>query len=262
MPVFHQPHNSTGNHSYNVCIYDHVDYGLHFHKNYEFIYVMHGSAACSVNGKTKVVREGQFAVCLSNEIHSIKSIDNSKVWIGVFSEDFIHEFAKCHKGKTGEDFVFECSDSLMAYLLDNLIKDNLSNVFVIKSCLYALCAAYLQQITLKESVGKDMSVMGEIVDFVEKNYKTNVSLKTLAASLGYEYCYFSKLFNRLFSMSFNDYINTYRFNEACSLLTASDLAVTEIVYESGFQSVRSFNNTFKKLSGVSPTCWRNLSEID
>lgn len=259
MPIFHQPHNSIGNHSYNIRIYDSINYDLHFHKNYEVIYMIGGKAICSVNNKTKIIEQGDFALCLSNEIHSIKSIGQAKIWIGVFSEDFIHEFTKHHKGKTGIDFSFKCPKSLMSYLSENLIKEKLSDVFVIKSCLYALCGEYLKQIPLEESNRKQDLIMANIVEYIDQNYKSAISLASLAESLGYEYCYFSKIFNRLFSMSFNDYINIYRFNEACTMLTESDLSITDISYESGFQSIRSFNNTFKRLSGVSPSEWRSHS---
>ena len=57
-------------------------------------------------------------------------------------------------------------------------------------------------------------------------------------------------------MSFNDYVNTYRFNTASEMLITTDASITEIAYESGFQSIRSFNNTFKKLSGLSPSEYR------
>ena len=256
MYIFHQPQNSIGNHSYNVTTYDNVNFGLHFHKNYEVIYVISGKAICSINGKTKIVEEGEFAFCLSNEIHSIKSLGESKVWIGVFSMDFIHEFAKHQSGKTGVDFAFRCSESTTQYLLNNLIQKNTSDIFVIKSCLYALCSEYLRQISLEKNVEKTSSVMGSIVEYVEKNYKNPISLSTISQALGYDYYYFSKTFTRLFSMNFNEYLNIYRFNEACALLIGSDLSITEISYESGFQSVRSFNNTFKRYTGVSPSEWR------
>lgn len=257
MPIFHQPHNSMGNHSYNIYIYDKVNYDLHFHKNYEIVYVINGKAIYSVNGKTKTLEQGEFAFCLSNEIHSVKSVGASKIWIGVFSEDFIHEFAKRQKGKTGGDFSFKCPEVLMQYLRENLIKKELSDIFVIKSCLYALCSEYLKQIPLEETDEKKASIMEAVIEYVEKNYKKPISLATLAEALGYEYCYCSKIFNRLFSMHFNDYINIYRFNEACAMLTETNLSITEILYESGFKSIRSFNNTFKQLSGVSPSQWRS-----
>lgn len=258
MPIFHQPHNSIGNHSYNVYIYESIDYDLHFHKNYELIYVMEGQALCSVSGKCKTLVAGDFAFCLSNELHAIKSVGESKIWIGVFSEDFIHEFKKYQTGKTGADFSFRCEEKLMEYLKNYLLKKELSDVFTIKSCLYAVCSEYLRQITLEESQGTRAELMNRIVDYIEKNYKRPLSLSMLAESLGYEYCYFSKTFNRLFSMNFNDYINIYRFNEACAMLTKTDMSVTDISYESGFQSIRSFNNIFKKLSGVTPRAYRKI----
>ena len=156
-----------------------MNFGLHFHKNYEVIYVISGKAICSINGKTKIVEEGEFAFCLSNEIHSIKSLGESKVWIGVFSMDFIHEFAKHQSGKTGVDFAFRCSESTTRYLLNNLIQKNTTDIFVIKSCLYALCSEYLRQISLEKNVEKTSSVMSSIVEYVEKNYKNPIYSITL-----------------------------------------------------------------------------------
>lgn len=258
MPIFHQPDNSIGNHSYNVFIYENIDYDLHFHKNYEIIYVIEGMASCSINNKTGIIREGDFAICLSNEVHSIKSIGESKIWVGVFSGDFINEFDKYQKNKTGEHFAFRCPDELMAYLKEHLIKCELSNAFVIKSCLYALCGEYLKQIPLTEKAGNQTEIMSGVVDYVEKNYKGHPSLSELAKKLGYEYCYFSKLFNRMFSMSFNEYLNVYRFNETCALLTTTDMPITDVAHKSGFNSIRCFNNTFKKLAKVSPSEYRKI----
>lgn len=256
MPIYHQTGNSIGNHSYNVFIYDKINYELHFHKNYEIIYVIEGSAICCINRKTRTIRKGDFAFCLSNEVHSIKSEGKAKIWIGVFSEDFIHEFKKYQKNREGEDFVFRCPESLMNYLTENLIKSELCDVFVIKSCLYALCSEYLKQIPLVEREDKQAEIMSDVVEYVEQNYKNTPSLSELAERLGYEYCYFSKIFNRMFSMSFNEYLNTYRFNEACAMLTITDMPITDVAYESGFKSIRSFNNTFKKLAGISPSEYR------
>ncbi len=261
MPIFHQPHNSMGNHAYNVFVYDDVDYSLHFHKNYEVIYVLEGEITCCINNKTQNVVQGEFALCLSNEIHSVKTNGHSKVWIGVFSEDFIREFKKFQKGKTGIDFKFRCERSVHEYLMRHLVQLQLRDVFMIKSCLYALCGEYLRQIPMKEIDDKQAAMMSDVITFVEDNYKKAVSLKALADSLGYEYCYFSKMFNRIFSMSYNDYLNTYRFNEACNMLTETEATVTDIAYESGFQSIRSFNHTFKRLAGVSPSEYRKTTTL-
>jgi AraC-like DNA-binding protein len=217
---------------------------------------MEGEIVCCINNNTRSVSAGEFVLCLSNEVHSIKSEGGSKVWVGVFSEDFIHEFKKYQKGKTGIDFKFRCKKSIHDYLLEHFVKTDLYDIFMIKSCLYALCGEYLRQIPMKKIDDKHASVMNDVIEFVENHYKNPLTLENVAESLGYEYCYFSKMFNRLFSMSFNDYLSIYRFNEASKMLTETELPVTQIAYESGFQSVRNFNHTFKRIAGVCPREYR------
>ncbi len=256
MKIFHQPHNSQSNYNYNIFTYDSVNYTHHFHKNYEIAYVISGKALYSVNGRQVTLEEGDFALCLSNEIHSVKTLDNSRIWVGVFSEDFVHEFKKRVGGKTGVDFRFRCSESIKLFLLENLIYGKNDDILLLKACLYALTGEYLRQTVLTERDDRRGSIMSEIAAYIAENYKKNISLKTLATHLGYDYCYLSKTFNDMFSMSFTDYLNTFRIDNALSLLTNSNLTVTEIAFESGFQSIRSFNDVFKKRMGVSPAEYR------
>ncbi|MBS1505989.1 MAG: helix-turn-helix transcriptional regulator [Bacteroidetes bacterium] len=59
--------------------------------------------------------------------------------------------------------------------------------------------------------------------------------------------------------NFNDYLNQYRVNEACEIL--SDPAQTrktilEIAYDLGYQSIGPFNKAFKDLKGTTPTAYR------
>lgn len=257
MPIFHQPYNSVGNHTYNVYFYDGIDYQPHFHKNYEVVYVLRGNVFCTVGNRSGTVEEGEFALFLSNEVHSLHSDGTSRVWIGVFSEDFIAEFRNSLNGKTGTDFRFRCTGSRMKYLLDSLIREDLSDHFTTKSCLYALCGEYLKQIPLAEPNARKSELTNRIADYVESNFRKPITLTSLADALGYDYCYLSRSFNRLFSMTFAEYLTVCRFNAACAMLTETDLPITDIAYESGFQSIRSFNNAFRRLAGISPSRFRS-----
>ena len=252
MLVFHQHYNSYGHHQFSPIVFEDVHSGLHFHKNCEIIYVLKGSAYCVVNKNGKVIHEGEFAFFLSNEIHDIKTLEGGRIWISVFSEDFINEFVKSLKGRTGADFTFKCCEPVHTYLLENMINKEKPSLFSLKSCLYAICEEYLKANRLVER-NKMASVISDILAYVEANYKNSITLSDISKSLGYEYCYFSKNFKKLFSMSFNDYLNIYRFNEACNLIANSGLSMTGIAHESGFKSIRNFNYVFKKLAGISPS---------
>lgn len=54
-------------------------------------------------------------------------------------------------------------------------------------------------------------------------------------------------------MSFTDFLNLYRIETALRLLDETDKKITDIALESGFQSVRNFNEAFRKKIGISPS---------
>ena len=87
--------------------------------------------------------------------------------------------------------------------------------------------------------------------------KNKTSLFDIAEKLGYNYHYLSKKFNKTFSMSFTEYLNSYRLEQALTLLTETDFNITEIAIESGFQSIRSFNEIFKQHTGTTPAKYRS-----
>ncbi|PZM07673.1 helix-turn-helix domain-containing protein [Rhizobium tubonense] len=66
----------------------------------------------------------------------------------------------------------------------------------------------------------------------------------------------SNAVNRIHGMSVSQYVNNYRIDEACRLLAATDEPVTQIVFESGFLSKSNFNREFLRVTGTSPTAWR------
>ena len=59
--------------------------------------------------------------------------------------------------------------------------------------------------------------------------------------------------------NFNDYLNSYRVRDACSVLSnpqQRDLTILEIVYDLGYASLAPFNKAFKDTTGMTPTEWR------
>ena len=68
--------------------------------------------------------------------------------------------------------------------------------------------------------------------------------------------YLSEEFKRVTGSKFVDYVARARIEKACKLLSNSNLRISEIAFEVGFQSLSQFNRVFKKLSGKSPTEYR------
>lgn len=67
---------------------------------------------------------------------------------------------------------------------------------------------------------------------------------------------FSRLFQRSTGNSFTDFVNRVRIGHACQLLMESDLRVTDICYQVGFNNVSNFNRRFLEIKGVTPREFR------
>ncbi|RAW00738.1 helix-turn-helix domain-containing protein [Pseudochryseolinea flava] len=93
----------------------------------------------------------------------------------------------------------------------------------------------------------------------------NLGLPQLAARLQWSTHDLSYLINEGFGENFFQFINRYRIEEAKVLLTSPNhkhLNILGIAYECGFRSKSTFNTTFKKLTGVSPSEFMTSAKPD
>lgn len=254
--IFHQPENSLTNYRFNAVTYTDTVWDSHFHKNMELIWVLEGAVSCTVGGRSFRLEKGDAGLCLPYDIHKYVPEADTVYWVLVFSEDFVHAFAKQITGKTGDGFAFRLPPDTEAYLKARLLENPAPSVFTLKSCLYGVCEAYLEAVPLTDkSKGKGETV-SVIVDYIQKNYTQRISLRDLANILGYDYNYMSRCFKHFFAMTFTNFINIYRLEAAIRLLRETKKDITQIAYESGFQSVRSFQSFFKKAMDTSPARYR------
>ena len=71
----------------------------------------------------------------------------------------------------------------------------------------------------------------------------------MASRLHLSKFYISHLFSQKLHLSYSDYIRSLRISEACRLLTETSLGITEISYQVGFPTPRTFNRAFLKYVG-------------
>ena len=83
-----------------------------------------------------------------------------------------------------------------------------------------------------------------------------LTLKEVAAAIGTNMTYLSIYLNHRLNASFYDYVNCYRVEEACRILSRMSggerINMTEVAQRSGFNSVSTFNRNFKKTKGITP----------
>ena len=256
--IFHQPENSMTNYRFNAVTYTDTVWDFHFHKNMELIWVLEGAVNCTVGGSSHRLQKGDAGLCLPYDIHKYVPEADTVYWVLVFSEDFVHAFAQQTAEKTGDGFVFHLTPATEAYLRARLLENATPSVFTLKSCLYGVCEDYLAEIRLVEKNKSKEETVSAIVDYIQKNYTLQISLRDIANVLGYDYNYMSRCFKNIFGMTFTDFINIDRLEAAIRLLRETEKSITEVAFESGFQSVRSFHSFFRKAMDISPAKYRRL----
>jgi len=80
----------------------------------------------------------------------------------------------------------------------------------------------------------------------------DVSLALVARHCGVSEGHLSRLFHHATGLTFREYVAQVRVEHARALLLHSGKGVTEIAYESGFQSLSQFHRVFRKTFGTTP----------
>jgi AraC family transcriptional regulator of arabinose operon len=98
------------------------------------------------------------------------------------------------------------------------------------------------------------------LEYIEHNYQKNIKVQTIADYIGINRSYLANCFKSILHMSPKEYIINYRMNQASLLLKNSDLTITEIAENVGYDDSFNFSKAFKKVFGISPTNYRNASD--
>jgi len=87
---------------------------------------------------------------------------------------------------------------------------------------------------------------------IQESFETNLNMEELAKELPMGYSSFRKLFKKATGESPNRYHLNLRMERAKNLLSTTQLNVTEVAEQTGFESVFYFSKLFKKKHGMSP----------
>ena len=96
----------------------------------------------------------------------------------------------------------------------------------------------------------------EIVSYIQQHHTEKITLEMLSEEFHLSEKYLSRYFKMNFSISFKQYVGHLRMSTAVNLLETTDLSITDIALNSGFQSVNLFIRVFKATYGITPLQYR------
>lgn len=114
--------------------------------------------------------------------------------------------------------------------------------------------------TLKsEDIEAILCALSRVMDGKQPYLSPDLNIDTLAAMAGTNRHNLSQAINERLQKNFYDYLNEYRVKAAEKILTDpayGHLKIAAIAYDAGFNSLSTFNDVFKKMTGDTPSAFR------
>ncbi|GAA4769539.1 hypothetical protein GCM10023230_19450 [Flavobacterium hankyongi] len=103
------------------------------------------------------------------------------------------------------------------------------------------------------------TIVIELVHHSQDKIKTNLS-DFIGEKLNLDYNYLSSLFSEVEGLTIEKYYILQRIERAKELLVYDELSLSEIAYQLNYSSVAYLSNQFKKVTGFTPTYFKQLKE--
>ncbi|WP_214627736.1 AraC family transcriptional regulator [Paenibacillus agaridevorans] len=110
--------------------------------------------------------------------------------------------------------------------------------------------------TARDSASDRHPSIRKALVYLQHHFREPVSLGSIAAYAGMSANYFSECFHKQTGISFQEFVSEKRLLFASALLGSTRLAITEICYASGFNTIPHFEKSFKRKYGLSPRDYR------
>ena len=247
----------------------------HWHDDIEFIAVLSGEMQYNINGEIITMESGEGIIVNTRQLHFGFSTEKKEC-------DFIcillHPLMLCVTDAYERDFVLPLLQNQKAAfvkldkytswhrnILEDIqqmysVQDEKTAPMKIQNLFSSIWIGIYENIAHESRTliqNAELSVLKNIIGFIQQNYTVKISLADIAASgaVGQSKC--CKLFAKYIGQTPNLYLMQYRLNKSTELLKNTDMTVTEIAYAVGFNGSSYYAEAFRKWCGKSPTEYRN-----
>ena len=237
---------------------------LHTHYFTELFYVLRGSGKFIVGDSDFPVKESDLVIVNPNVEHTETSLNSSPleyIVLGIDNLSFSFGFEEVDNSYSiynYRPYRQEMEFYLQALLKEITIKElnyqtvcqNLLEVLIIKMMRHT---SYSLSIASSKKTNKECAAAKRYID---ANYKTNITLDTLAGITHMNKYYLVHAFGSFIGLSPINYLIARRIDESKTLLQSTDYSISQISEIIGFSSPSYFSQAFKKSVNLSPNDYR------
>ena len=268
MHFFYQVHT----HELFACRCDHMEYTPHIHAQLEMLYVTGGAMDVTVGEQSTRLHAGDLAVTFPHCPHSFRMLPgpgqteaDEEVIVLVIHPHLTGDYADqiisyipqnpfVRREQMAPDMV-GAIDQLLSY--SQLLYPERFHPSIVKSYAQLLMARLWPFLDVTPNVNASLNnATYQAAQYMMRHFKEPISLESTAAQLGISKRQLSRLFSETIHIGFHEYLLDLRCEYAKGLLSRTEAPITDIAFQAGFESQRTFNRAFRDFYNMTPREYR------
>lgn len=268
--------NGETSDDFSICVWNHTEpsnmTAPHYHEHYEILYVCENSRTLIHGDNIYQLDKNHLALISPYVLH--KSFSGKEFPQRKFLINFTPMFVSSINRSLPVDVLKQFDFSTPIINLSDTAADEVLRIMEEMWNLYRrertlqMSQAQIQMYRLKlllllTFISENKSVetpesapYGQIISYIRKNYMNKLSLQDIANEFFMSKYTVSRIFSNQIGINFPDYLAKIRIEKAKSILSNSNLNISQVSEVTGFQSTTDFARVFKNLTGCSPTKYR------
>lgn len=266
-----------------------LDHQTHYHNYYQICFVTCGEIQHCQGNSVITLGPGDAFIVPPGFPHSLHFINNhSEMYSLSFEENLFHEgfpLSTAHQFLSGlhgdtvlpndygvrlrvqlDDDQQQNLHALMDCLLREQARSDSMEISavpsIITSIVYVLAQSYYRQpqnVPQLNELLNYSSTLSQCIHYIDEHYREPLTLESLAKQFGLSRSAFCTVFPQFAGLPLRRYISQKRIQEAQRLIrSVPDLSLNQVAHSVGYEDFSTFYRNFLRISGVSPSRYREL----
>ena len=248
---------------------------VHWHDEFEIIYVRSGFLTVSISGESYIGKTGDAFVVSPGNLHLMGSQTGTVdyytflfplKYISFRTDDMLDE-KLLEPLNSGHVMIFPRVKDTAKELCEQLIEiyeaKNDESVSKITTqvrtkiiLLQFILEMWKKGFVIENDTSGRNTIEKEMVSYIQQNFTGKISLREFGEQFHLSEKYISRYFKEHFHITLSQYVTYLRLEHAKQLLQDTDIPVTDVAMQSGYQNVSYFIRSFQKAYAVSPLKYR------
>ncbi len=245
---------------------------MHWHSSIELIYIIEGELSVTLDSRKYVGKSGDVFFVNSESVHgalpkdcvyecivfNLAFLKCGNPYCDGFIDDLLHKsaFVTEHLEHPG-------AKRLVAELFKIMNEEREGYRFKVLSTVYSLLGEIKENglystetKVISEKSQQSVLKLKRTISYIRENFDKEITLSDMARVSGLSTKYFCAFFKQMTEKTPIEYLNMYRVEKAARVLLGTDLSVTDVAYNSGFNDLSYFIKTFKAYKKCTPKAYR------